>query len=306
MRIWINPTTNEELAESLRNRLSTHSIVESITEAEVIYGRTAPAKLLECKHLRWIHVDAAGYENFDTPEIRKWAAELGIPVTNSSSVYAEPCAQHSLALMLAASRDLMASWQNQNGSRDWPMLPIRARSTLLLESRVLLLGYGAIARRLAELLLPFKPQLRAFRRSTGSNEGGVEMVRPEDLNSSIEWADHVVNLLPSNGSTKSFVDGEKLKHFSRDSVYYSIGRGTTTDQEALIEALRLGRPKLAYLDVTDPEPLPSNHELWTLPNCFITPHTAGGHTTEPARLISHFLHNLEQFESGGTLADRIF
>src|SRR5258708_15980769 len=82
------------------------------------------------------------------------------------------------------------------------------------------------------------------------------------------------------------------------SRYYSIGRGTTTDQNALIEALRSARLAAAYLDVTDPEPLPADHPLWSAPNCYITPHTAGGPANDSVRLVSHFLYNFNLFQHG--------
>jgi phosphoglycerate dehydrogenase-like enzyme len=75
------------------------------------------------------------------------------------------------------------------------------------------------------------------------------------------------------------------------------------DQEALAEALRAGRLAGAYLDVTDPEPLPAGHALWSIPNCYITPHTAGGHGDEFERLVRHFLGNLERFSKGESLKD---
>src|SRR5258708_17901451 len=90
------------------------------------------------------------------------------------------------------------------------------------------------------------------------------------------------------------------------SCYYAIGRGTTTDQPALISALSTGHLAAAYLDVTDPEPLPPEHELWNLPNCHITPHTSGGHENEALRLVKHFVENLRRFEAGTALVDRVF
>jgi phosphoglycerate dehydrogenase-like enzyme len=89
------------------------------------------------------------------------------------------------------------------------------------------------------------------------------------------------------------------------SCYYAIGRGTTTDQHALISALSARHLAAAYLDVTDPEPLPPEHELWNFPNCYITPHTSGGHENEPLRLVKHFVENLRRFETGTALVDRV-
>jgi len=77
------------------------------------------------------------------------------------------------------------------------------------------------------------------------------------------------------------------------------------DQDALIAALRSGRVGAAYLDVTQQEPLPPEHALWSTPNCYITPHSAGGHAGEELRLVEHFLTNLHAFAEGQPLADRL-
>jgi phosphoglycerate dehydrogenase-like enzyme len=87
--------------------------------------------------------------------------------------------------------------------------------------------------------------------------------------------------------------------------FYNIGRGTTVDQDALLRVLESGTLALAYLDVTDPEPLPSEHPLWTAPNCYITPHTAGGHKGEFERLVQHFLGNLRLFEQDEALRGQV-
>jgi phosphoglycerate dehydrogenase-like enzyme len=85
-----------------------------------------------------------------------------------------------------------------------------------------------------------------------------------------------------------------------------MGRGATVDQTALRQALLDQRLAAAYLDVTDPEPLPADDPLWTTPNCFITPHTAGGAADEFDRVVEHFLANLRRFGAGEELRDRVF
>jgi phosphoglycerate dehydrogenase-like enzyme len=89
------------------------------------------------------------------------------------------------------------------------------------------------------------------------------------------------------------------------AIFYNIGRGATVNQEALVEALHSGRIAAAWLDVTDPEPLPDDHPLRREPNCFITPHIAGGHVDETGTLVRHFLGNLERFVRGDPLVDRV-
>jgi len=89
------------------------------------------------------------------------------------------------------------------------------------------------------------------------------------------------------------------------AILYNIGRGSTVDQDALAGSLRANHLGAAWLDVTDPEPLPEGHPLLTLPNCFITPHTAGGHHNEAETLVRHFLGNFQQFVQNKPLSNRI-
>ncbi|MGV3531251.1 MAG: NAD(P)-dependent oxidoreductase, partial [Chthoniobacteraceae bacterium] len=228
----------------------------------------------------------------------------GAMVSNSSSVFAEPCAEHALAFMLAQARQLPQSLDDQRGSRGWPSLPLRANCRLLQEQSVLLLGYGAIARRLAELVAPFRMDVRILRRKKSGTEVGT-VITPDELERTLGEVDHVMNILPDNPETKRFIDERKFAAMKPGAVFYNIGRGTTVEQEALLAALQSGQIGVAYLDVTDPEPLPPEHPLWTAPNCFITPHTAGGFDREPEALVKHFLANLERFVAGGDLRDRV-
>jgi len=91
----------------------------------------------------------------------------------------------------------------------------------------------------------------------------------------------------------------------KGAVLYNIGRGATVDQEALLAALTSGHLAAAWLDVTEPEPLPSGHPLLKVPNFFITPHIAGGHRNELQMLVRHFLKNLPLFLEGAPLQDRV-
>ena len=111
-------------------------------------------------------------------------------------------------------------------------------------------------------------------------------------------ADHVVNVLPENDETRKYVNARRIACFKPGARFYNVGRGATVDQDALIEGLKSGRVGAAYLDVTSPEPLPPGNPLWTAPNCFITPHTAGGRIDEGVGLVSHFLANLSVFGTG--------
>lgn len=304
MKIWTKVSYSEPVMQLLRTATAGHQFTDEIADAEIIFGFTDPASAKAAPRLRWIQVPAAGYEKFDNAEARGWLQAKEIALTNSSSVYNEPCAQHVLAMMMALSRRLPDSQQNQATTRSWPQWETRGEIKLLNGQTVLLLSYGAIARRLCELLAPLQMNVVAVRRAPTGKEG-IKTITEAELPEYLATADHVINILPANPQTQNFVNAERFAAMKKGAIYYSIGRGTTTDQDALLVALTNGPLSYAYLDVTNPEPLPSEHPLWTLPNCYITPHTAGGHHNEQERLVQLFLENLRRFEAGEEMKDRI-
>lgn len=274
-------------------------------EADVAFGQPDARDCLAHAALKWVAITSAGYGRYDTPEFLENFRARGSAFTTSSAVFAEPCAQHALAMMLALGRELLASHAEQLGERRWLYAERRAASVLLNGQTVLLLGYGSIARRLADMLAPFGMKIYAVRRKVHS-ERGVHIIPEEKVTSALGEADHVVNLLPDNEATRNYVNARRLAACKPGARFYNIGRGTTVDERALAAALEGGRLGAAYLDVFAEEPLPPSSALWTTRNCFITPHTAGGRSDQDAALVRHFLGNLAAFENGGaTMADRV-
>lgn len=276
----------------------------SLAEADVAFGQPDARQCLTLPRLRWVEVTTAGYTRYDTPEFREAFLARGAAFSNVSQVFADPCAQHVLAMMLALGRRLLPSHRDQLGDHSWHYAERRYESRLLTGQTVVMLGFGAIGRRLAELLTPFGMKLIAVRRQTRS-ERGVRIVPEESLSSVLAEADHVVNILPDNAATLGYVNARRLSCCKPGARFYNVGRGTTVDDAALLEALRSGRIGEAYLDVFATEPLPPEHPFWSQPNCFVTPHTAGGRHDQDTAIVTHFLANLAAFQSGAPMTDRI-
>ena len=299
---WTGADLPEDAAAELRAGVGSGAVFGGEPRGGVLFGQPDPERALALPELRWIHVTSAGYTRYDTPAFREAMAAKEAVLTNSSSVYDEPCAQHLLAMMLAFSRRLPGALDEQRSAREWPSSRLRAQSTLLQDGKVLIVGYGAIGRRLAELLAPFGAEVVAVRRRPTGDEA-VPTFPIEELDRLLPEADHVANILPANASTDGLFDAGRFARMKDGAFFYNIGRGTTVDQSALLNAV--GRLGGAYLDVTDPEPLPPDHPLWGSSKVFVTPHTAGGHRGEELRLVRHFLTNLRRFEAGAPLVDRV-
>ncbi len=319
-QIFSDPKLDVETLEFLRNGVSPSRVIlpEKIAasvlsavapdpafgEAEIAFGQPSLDGIYASEKLKWIHLSTAGFTRYDTPEFRAYAKERGLIVTNSSGVYAEACAEHVFAFMLAQSRQLPVSLKTRvpNGAPEW--MELRASYGLLRHQEVLILGYGGIAKRLVRMLKGFEMNITAMRRTPRGDEG-VNVVTLENLPEAMAKADHVINILPDNAESVGFFNAGRFAEMKPGAAFYNIGRGTTVDQAALYDALKSGHVGAAWLDVTEPEPLPDDHPLWTLKNCYITPHTAGGHQNESLTLVRHFLANFQRFIAGENLEDRV-
>jgi phosphoglycerate dehydrogenase-like enzyme len=320
LTIWCNAKFNDAVTRQLTEGTRAHRLIISsrasantlaagaadpdMAQADIAFGQPDAAECLRCKNLRWVEVTTAGYTRYDTPEFREAFRARGAAFTTTSGVFADPCAQHVLAMMLALGRSLLPSYRDQLTDHSWQDTERRFESRLLTGQTVVMLGFGAIGRRLTELLVPFGMKLYAVRRSVRS-EAGVHIIPEEKISAVLPLADHVVNILPDNASTLNYVNARRLACFKPGAKFYNVGRGTTVDQSALLEALKSGRLGAAYLDVFDPEPLPPEHPLWTAPRCYITPHTAGGRADREDAIVKHFLGNLAAFEQGKAMTDRV-
>ncbi len=321
LTIWCNQPFPEPARTELINGVAPHRIIfppnlaannlaaggpdPLLAEADIAFGQPDAKQITELPRLRWIQLTTAGYTRFDNETVRSALKARGAVLTNSSSVYEEPCAEHAFSMMLALARQLPQSLHDQfRQPGSWNAYHHRIHSRLLEGQSVLILGYGTIAKRLVELLSPLRMKITCVRRKPRGDES-VPTITVEQTDAHLPQADHVMNILPQNKESDRFFDARRFPLMKPGAIFYNIGRGTTVDQMALLGALVSRRLAATYLDVTDPEPLPADHPLWTTPNCFITPHTAGGSADEFSRLARHFLANLAQFTAAGSMSDRI-
>ncbi len=322
LKIWTNhsfTTGNNSEIETLRENLSEHKLfvfppneigtngesARLLQIADIAFGTPDSDAILNCENIKWFHVNLAGYTPYDRAEFRENFHQHGRIMTNSSAVYVEPCSQHVLAMMLATARLLPKSMDNQRKEKAWKYDETREKSYLLNDQTALILGFGTIGKRIAELLTPLKMNLIGFKRTIRGDES-IKIVTENELGEIFPIADHIINVLPANDATINFLNAERFAKLKLGAILYNIGRGVTLDQDILLQQLQNKHLAAAYLDVTNPEPLPIEHPLWTTPNCYITPHSAGGFSLEKKWHVEHFLDNLQRFVNGGEMLDRIY
>ncbi len=263
----------------------------------------------EASHVRWVQLPWAGIEPYvdlitgdaaNDPGRRVWTCAKG--------VYAGPVAEHALTLLLAGLRGLgtygrASSWSPPQG-------------TNLFGAKVVVLGGGGITERLLPLLEPFGADVTVVRRHpaaaggsrSGPMSGATREVGVNQLDDALDGALGVVLALALTPETTGIIARPQLERMHERGWIVNVARGghiVTDDLVAVLQARRIGG---AGLDVTEPEPLPDDHPLWTLDNCIITPHV--GNTPEMALplLAERITENVRRWstdDSGTTLLGRV-
>jgi phosphoglycerate dehydrogenase-like enzyme len=238
--------------------------------------------------IRWVQLPFAGVEKF------LHVLDAAHTWTSAKGVYAEPVAEHVLALGLAGLRQLTVrarahEWGPPAGKR-------------LMGERVTILGGGGITVALLELLAPFDVETTVVRRHVAPLEGATRVVGTDQLADALPGACLVVLALALTPETTGIIGAPELALMDRDAWLVNVARGPHVDTDALVAALRAGQIGGAALDVTDPEPLPADHPLWDLDNCLITPHTANPWAMAEPLLAERVCENVRRFGRGEPLA----
>lgn len=215
----------------------------------------------------------------------------GMRFANAASVHETSTAELAVGLAIAAQRRIDAFAVDTAAGRWAP-----AFTQSLADRRVLLLGYGGVGKAVAARLAPFEVELTAVA-SRSRTEDGVEVHAVDELPHLLPRAEIVVVTLPGGAATKGIVDDAFLSALPDGALVINVGRGSLVDTDALVDHVRRGRIRAA-LDVTDPEPLPEGHPLWSLPGVLITPHVGGASSAMRPRIAALVRTQIERLAAG--------
>jgi phosphoglycerate dehydrogenase-like enzyme len=236
---------------------------------------------------RWVQLPFAGIENFVhlVDHDREWTCGKG--------VYAEPVAEMALSLALAGMR----GFGTYARATEWT--PPQGRN--LLGAHVTILGGGGITESLVRLLQPFDCHITVVRRTANHLDGVDDVLEADRYPDALPGADLVVLALALTPETEGIIASGELSLMEDHAWLVNVARGRHIVTDDLVEALRDGVIGGAGLDVTDPEPLPAGHPLWSMRNCLITPHV--GNTPEMAAplLAQRISTNVRRFAAGDEL-----
>lgn len=268
-------------------------VVEDPAAAEVLIflapdDTAGLTKALEASpRASWVQLPWAGIEKFVAAGVldpsRTWTCGKG--------VYAEPVAEHALALALAGLRDLpqrirATTWEKQGG-------------VSLYDGKVTILGGGGITECLIDLLTPMRTDITVVRRDpTIPVRGATRVVGPDAVLDAVGGVDAVFVALALTPDTTGIVDETFLRSMAPHAWLVNVGRGQHVVTGDLVVALQEKWIGGAALDVTDPEPLPDGHPLWGLDNCIITPHTANSLEMGLPLLSKRVTENLRRYSDG--------
>ncbi len=214
----------------------------------------------------------------------------GVTLCNARGVHDPAVAEWIMAVILAQTRQLPRFVAAQLAGT-WD--PVRSES--LVGQTVLIVGYGSIGEAVERMLAPFGVTVERVARHARPGVSGMD-----DVPAALPRADIVILLVPVTSVTTGLVDARFLAQMHDHALLVNAARGSIVDTDALLAELRSGRLRAA-LDVTDPEPLPAGHPLWSAPGLLLTPHVAGAMTTAMPRVMTVVRDQLARYAAGEPL-----
>jgi phosphoglycerate dehydrogenase-like enzyme len=274
----------------------------------IIFGDAPFSLLARMPRLEWVQLWSAGADRLQKHPQTK---SLPFLLTTTSGIHGPQMAEHLFGMILSYNRRLPEAFAAQKEKR-W--FRTGSGGIRFLGGKTLLIaGYGEIGKAVARVARSFGMTVIGVRRREIHKEearnlpqsGGLILTGVSRIREFLPQADYVVNILPHTPETVHFFNSELFSLFKPGSVYASIGRGATTGEAALIEALGRFRPEAALLDVTEQEPLPGDSPLWEMEQVLLTGHYAGIHPDYDDLALEAALENLDRFLQGKPLKNLV-
>lgn len=283
IRLATTPREERDLIQHAR-------IVTAVSIDEDLLARAEDLELFACAYAGYGHLPLDALE------------ERAIAVTNAAGIHAPSIAEQVVGNLLVFSRRLHEGWRRQQ-NREWR----HYQAYELTDKTVTVVGLGAIGHAVVERLQGFGVDTIGVRYTPEKGGPTDEVISfdPDDFHAALAETDYLVLCCPLTETTRGLIDREAFATLDPDAVLVNVGRGKLVDTDDLVAALRSQQLRGAALDVTDPEPLPEDHPLWTLENVLITPHNAGHTPYHWPRLADILAENVDRLEAGEELQNRV-
>jgi phosphoglycerate dehydrogenase-like enzyme len=260
-------------------------------ECDLVFGEPSIVSQVvnHLPHLQWVQSSWAGTEPMFAPDLRR-----DYILTNARNVYGEMMAEYVFGYLLLIERQIIQRWQAQL-DRTWDSSP----HGRLKGKQIGLMGVGSIGHSLASTAHHFGMIVYGYTLSSETCQNVDHYFHPDKLAEFAKGLDYLVCSLPGTPATKGMINATVLATLPRTAWVINIGRGSTIDEMALVEALNMHSVAGAVLDVFVEEPLPADHPFWNTPNTYITCHTAA--KNHPPDIAALFIDNYKRFVDGRPL-----
>lgn len=275
-------------------------LTKRIGEADVVLasGMWKNDLIAHASKLKFIQSISSGMDQYSKEQL----GAKGIRLASAAGVNARAVAEHAIALVLAVARRLPEARDNQHKKVWRGMLgDLTQREDELGGKTLLVVGMGRIGAHLAKLAKAFDMKVIGIRRDPAQGANGADSIHGmADLVKLVPQADFVALTCALTPETTGLMSAAAFAAMKPSSVFVNVARGKVADEDALIKTMQGGKIWAAALDVTADEPLPATSPLWTLPNVFITPHTAGETRAYEDNVLDILMENLDRLWRGET------
>lgn len=312
MKLLCTWQLNDEHKQTLKTTLGNESTVtfvpenqvseNDVTDAEIIWGNVPASFLKNANHLKWMQLGTAGVDAYIVPGVFPKNALL----TNATGAYGKSVSEHAFACLLMLMKNLHLYRDNQ-AQKEWKD---EGDVSSLDGKTILIVGFGDIGKYFSRLCKPFGSHIIGVKKHAPCDEdfsAANEVYTFEKLETLLPRADIVFSVVPNTPETLDMWNKNRFSLMKESAFFINVGRGSSVNEDDLVNALNSKKIKGAAIDVTKVEPLPKDSPLWSTRNLILTPHSAGSyHLKETVSFIFNIaLNNLTRYLKGQKLVNEI-
>ena len=312
LKIYLSTSLEDQFASDIKSlsneitlleRMEDDALEAHLPEVDVWFGYLSKEQFLKAKSLKWIQCPSAGVEPFMFPEL------INSPVllTNAKGCYGPAIGEHTIGLLLTLTRQLANQTRNMaNGKwdRQGKMVEMKGKTMGIV-------GFGGIGSQVARRARAMDMNIIAvdivpkYKEQIGDICNDIRLVQDGGLEWLMKNSDVVVSAAPHTKHSEGMFDKKQFNLMKPGSYFINVSRGKLVKTDDLVSVLKSGHLAGAGLDVTDPEPLPADHELWNFSNVIITSHISGQSQYSYHRMYSVFTENVDRFIKGLPLLNSV-
>ena len=240
------------------------------------------------------------WAGIETPQAQKLISHSKV-FSHGGGLHAIPIATYVFAQILRSIKSIDSHIELQK-QKNWKQMMSVGELT---DMTIGITGFGGIGQEVARMAKAFRMKVYATKRTPVLSDNLDQLFKPSELDDMLPMCDFIVNCLPSSHETHKIFSENQFKKMKPSAMFINVGRGESVDEPSLAKALEDKEILCAALDTTDPEPLDVNSPLWTLENCYITPHDSAWGPRAPQRAVELFVANFKRLQEGKKLINQV-